>query len=112
MANKNYRRGVVIERKVKDELEIKGYTVLRTAGSHGIYDIIAVNEANPTEPVRCIQVKRVATLVGAKRIVAKYQFPPMQSGFQSYRQELWVWVDRKGWLHDLEANAIMGVDKA
>jgi hypothetical protein len=102
LPNKNYRRGVVIERKIKDYLEILGYTVIRSAGSHGVYDLIAVNENQPSEPVRCIQVKRAATLIGAKRIRLKHHFPTMQSGFQSYKQELWIWVDRKGWLHELE----------
>jgi hypothetical protein len=105
MPNKNYRRGVAIERKVKDYLEILGYTVIRAAGSHGSWDIIAVKEGT-TEPVRCIQVKRAATLIGAKRARLKHQFPNMESGFQPYQQELWVWVDRKGWLHDLESEGL------
>lgn len=102
MPNKNYRRGVAIERKVKDFLENIGYTVIRAAGSHGVYDIIAINTNTPTEPVRCIQVKRAPTVIGARRIKARHQFPPMQSGFQAYQQELWIWVDRKGWLHELD----------
>jgi hypothetical protein len=101
LPNKNYRKGVAIERKAKDLLEILGYTVIRAAGSHGPWDLIAVKEGS-TSPVRCIQVKSCPTLVGAKRLLAKYQRPNLPSGFQPYQHELWIWIDRKGWLHEIE----------
>ena len=39
--NKNYRNGRALEYKVIKELEGKGFTALRTAGSHGVADIVA-----------------------------------------------------------------------
>ena len=48
MVNKNYIAGRRFEYKVKKYYEDKGYTVLRTSGSHGFADLIAVrNGVNP-----------------------------------------------------------------
>ena len=48
MVNKNYIAGRRFEYKVKKYYENKGYTVLRTSGSHGFADLIAVrNGVNP-----------------------------------------------------------------
>ena len=38
----NYRRGSAFERKVKEMLELDGYYVVRSAGSHGVADLVAV----------------------------------------------------------------------
>ena len=40
--NKNYRRGRSKEYRIKKKYEKLGYTVLRTAGSHGFADLIAL----------------------------------------------------------------------
>ncbi len=42
MSNRNYVNGANFERKVKAELENAGYLCFRTAGSHGVADVIAV----------------------------------------------------------------------
>ena len=42
MPNKNYQKGIKKEYKIKKQFEMKGYTVLRTAGSHGFADLIAI----------------------------------------------------------------------
>ena len=49
----NYEKGRTAEYKAMLQLREDGYAVLRTAGSHGMYDVVAWN---PTE-VRFIQVK-------------------------------------------------------
>ena len=54
MTPTNYEKGRRAEYKAMHQLRDDGYTVLRTAGSHGIYDVVAWN---PDE-VRFIQVKR------------------------------------------------------
>ena len=55
MANKNYEKGVRKERKLKQELERAGWIVLRTAGSHGFADLIAMDKV--TRKIKFIQVK-------------------------------------------------------
>ena len=42
MSNNNYKRGAAFERRVMAMCEKAGYTTFRTAGSHGIADIIAI----------------------------------------------------------------------
>lgn len=37
-----YKKGVAFERRIKYWLEEKGYYVIRSAGSHGIFDLIAI----------------------------------------------------------------------
>jgi Holliday junction resolvase len=53
MANPNYNRGVRFEREVMKEWEAKGYAVLRTAGSHGAFDVIAYHPNRPVEFIQC-----------------------------------------------------------
>ena len=40
--NRNYVRGRAKEYRVKAKLEKEGWTVLRTAGSHGPFDLVAI----------------------------------------------------------------------
>lgn len=50
----NYARGRRIEYRVMRDLEDSGYTVYRTAGSHGHFDLIAYK---PGDVVRFYQIK-------------------------------------------------------
>ena len=40
----NYDRGSNFERRVKGYLEVKGWYVMRSAGSHGLVDLIALRQ--------------------------------------------------------------------
>lgn len=42
MPNKNYQNGRAKEYRIKKRFENAGYTVLRSAGSHGFADLVAV----------------------------------------------------------------------
>ena len=63
MTNRNYERGRRFEYKVKKYYENKGYTVLRTSGSHGFADLVAVKNSflswrqNKTKTIIFIQCK-------------------------------------------------------
>jgi len=96
--NKNYLTGRAYEYKAKKVLEEDGYTVIRAAGSHGLWDLIAVRG---TEPVRCIQIKRTKSPGGVKQLFGR--FKPQVNGDASthYVHELWVWY--KGQWHTLGA---------
>lgn len=54
----NYRAGVRAERRTQECLEAAGYTTMRTAGSHGAFDVIGVSATD----IVLVQVKR-----GSKR---------------------------------------------
>lgn len=95
MANTNYNRGVRWERKVKSIYEAKGYTVLRTAGSHGAFDLIAfkADDMEGGYVVRLIQCKvlKKPTKNQAKNMTAKFvSSPPLAKGLH-YCQMLEVW---------------------
>ena len=45
MVNKNYIRGVRLEREVQAIFKAAGYKALRTAGSHSPWDVVLVKES-------------------------------------------------------------------
>lgn len=92
MANANYQRGVRFERDIISETKSEGYETLRTAGSHGFADVIAINE----KLVRLIQgkvTKDAKPRIGAyKADIAKIlaiKCPP------NVTRELWIKLDRQ-----------------
>ena len=65
MTNPNYQRGVRFERERKKAWKESGHTVLRTAGSHGAFDLVAI----PLQlkwPVSLIQCKVLKTGTSAQ----------------------------------------------
>lgn len=46
-----YRRGMRLEYLARDELQRRGYTVVRSAGSPGPIDLIALNDYAPSGPL-------------------------------------------------------------
>lgn len=68
--NKNYVAGRRLEYEVMQAWREKGYSVARTAGSHGAYDVIAFD---PNRPVELIQVKRVTERSRAKRLLERFK---------------------------------------
>lgn len=53
MPNANYLRGRRFEWRVRDQLRKMGWTVLRTAGSKGPVDLVAVKAGSPVAFVQC-----------------------------------------------------------
>lgn len=45
MTNKNYQRGRAFEYRIKQKLEACGFIVLRTSGSHGFADLVALKDS-------------------------------------------------------------------
>lgn len=94
----NYKRGTEIEHKIKNMLEVKGWFVVRSAGSKGVLDLIAMNKKGE---IFCIQAKRTK----AKNIPwGKYsdEIKALEKFTEEYnnpklRVEFWVWKDRQGW---------------
>jgi len=89
MPNKNYQRGVRFERMIMEELS-PNYVTMRTTGSHGVADVIAINEYS----VRMIQAKTTAdfSLNGYTKelkIFSSLRFS------ENVQKELWIKMDRK-----------------
>lgn len=78
MGNKNYEKGVRKERKIKAQLEREGYTVLRTAGSHGFADLIAVRSDGKIRFIQCkpdnISKKKAMALMESYEILNDRKF--------------------------------------
>ena len=56
MPRSTYRKGARYEYYVKQKLEEKGYLVVRTAGSHGPFDLIAIDTQK--REILLVQVKK------------------------------------------------------
>ena len=67
MSMTNYQKGVRLEREVKELLEGAGYTVVRSAGSKGLFDLAAVDRAS----TRLIQVRKNRKLSPTEREAIK-----------------------------------------
>ena len=95
MPNKNYKRGVEKERLVIEQLEEVGYIAMRTAGSHGMFDVIATGPS-----VRFIQVKRIEK---GNNWTSEYnkEVEKMKELYKpdgSITYEYWIWEDYQGWI--------------
>lgn len=51
MKNKNYLRGVRLEREVQEIFRKAGYIALRTAGSHSPWDVVLVKESDKMKKI-------------------------------------------------------------
>jgi Holliday junction resolvase len=97
---RNAKRGIAIERRAQADLEAAGYIVLRSAGSHGVFDLAAVR----ADETKFIQIKstssRKATFGSVIRELATVPRPPCCS------VELWVWLKGQGWIgkHQIGVN--------
>jgi len=61
MKTSYYRRGYVLEKDMMEQLEEKGFYVIRSAGSHRLCDLIAIpNKAMMNNKPLCIQCKKTS----------------------------------------------------
>jgi len=72
MPNPNYVKGARQENAVRKILESQGYSVMRSAGSKGVFDLIAWN----AEEVRFIQVKYDAPIQPDLDKMSRVEVPP------------------------------------
>ena len=75
MPNPNYQAGRRFEYLRKRTWENRGFIVLRTAGSHGAYDLIAIAK-DGTPPIYLIQCKRTRSKSEAKRLMNSFKAHP------------------------------------
>ena len=75
-----YRKGSDFERFVKYQLEEEGYFVVRSAGSHGPADLVALKGGFPTMLVQC----KAGAITGPDRVsvaMLATEFPDCWVGF-------------------------------
>ncbi len=100
---KKYKTGTKYEYKAKKELEKEGYLVIRSAGSHSPFDLIALGALE----VIFIQIKKCKILKEAEKAIKNFK-KKMKKLDKLYDIEkavdkdinfsIWIWVERKGWI--------------
>lgn len=90
MPNANYKAGVRAEYRTMKMLDAKGYITLRTAGSHGAFDVIAIG---PHDTL-CIQVKRGRPAAISPLEEERLRELKVPEGV--YKQ-VWLWDHGKGY---------------
>lgn len=84
----NYAKGARLERELKEKLERDGYYVIRAAGSHGLFDLIAWN-------FRSVMLVQCKTRKPTKDELRQMYSIPSPNNFQMY----WaVRKNRKEWV--------------
>ena len=107
MPNRNYLRGRIKEWECQEILEKNGYSTIRASGSHGVFDVVAIDAIT----VRMIQCKREKD--SKKKIEDPDKAYPEDAQKiretkvpENVQRELWIWIDRVGWkkyrLHSAE----------
>ncbi len=91
MPNRNYLAGRRFEYRAMQELKECGYTVMRTAGSHGPFDIIAIHTQAP-HVVEMVQCKIVDTPAAASRMEKHFRKNPPFLVQSKFVQSLAMWV--------------------
>lgn len=86
----NYSRGRGFEYEAKHELEKRGFVVVRAAGSHSAFDLVAFN--CDLNRVLCIQCKRVAARRSwPKKAIIELERIAVPTGVEKQ-----LWVRRRG----------------
>jgi Holliday junction resolvase len=78
-----YRKGYILELKARDELKKNGYYVIRSSGSHGLFDLVAIKE----NEILFIQIKRQ---IKRKKIKEEEEIKNFKIP-ENCRKEIWIW---------------------
>lgn len=80
MPNRHYEKGKRKEYKIMNDLKTQGWIVLRTAGSHGFADLIAIHKL--TKVIKFIQCK-AGEFLDAERLQLLNELSWLNSGFRT-----------------------------
>lgn len=73
MPNKNYLKGVRLERKIVSDAKRRGCIAFRSAGSHSPIDVIIINpNKNSIKFIQCKSGKQATTKKEIKSLLKKY----------------------------------------
>ena len=97
--NLNYQAGRRLEYGRKKHWAKRGFEVIRTAGSHGSYDLIGLRS---NEVPLLVQCKRTASLSEAKRLLSRFKSDPPLVPSLKYRQLMEVQVKGSSEIHSEE----------
>lgn len=89
MPNVNYRAGRNFEYSVKKHYAKRNMLVMRSAGSHGIFDLSAWQDDKPPVGIQC---KRTESMAEAKALLNEFRSHPPLKPSKFYRQVMEVKV--------------------
>jgi Holliday junction resolvase len=89
LSNSNYLSGRRFEYERMKAWKKKGYATVRSAGSHGLWDLATVK---PNEPVNLIQCKVVNERSTGERMIEKFKANPFLPLSRTYHQYLEIKV--------------------
>lgn len=87
-----YKRGYIIERKCFEKLKQMGFNVYRSAGSHGLADLIAINKN--THEIWLIQVKKDEAPKNLEKL--KEKFTDLKSFDSQYNLKTFLFIKVEG----------------
>ncbi len=86
MVKNKYQKGAKEENAIKTFLEKKGYYVMRSAGSKGPFDLIAIDPIS--RKIRLLQVKKLKDFTDAEIKKAYKKMEHIQEGVYDLKKEL------------------------
>lgn len=111
MPNKNYLSGRAFEYRRKKFWSENGLTMLRTAGSHGVFDLIGFMPSGGVVGIQCKRVKKDAQAV---KLINTFQAnPPLEPGLFTQVIEVWSAESRQvmiGYVEPFEGQPDSGLD--
>jgi hypothetical protein len=87
--NKNYISGRRFEYKRRDAWVEKGYTVARTAGSKGPFDLLCFRSDYPSVFIQCKRTEKRST---AEKLIESFRTNPPLTPSKYFKQVMEVWV--------------------
>lgn len=96
--NKQYLRGTAKERELKIDLEEQGYSVVRSSGSHGAWDLCAIKD-NENLFIQCKRELNKGQTIKPENYKKDIdQLKKLATQDQLIRKVLlYIWLDRVGW---------------
>ena len=100
MVNVHYRRGVRVERIAQKEFEERGYLVVRSSGSHSLFDLVCIPMAGfgLSPDVLGLQLKCTAQFDKSSYKKDLETLRAFRSACPLLVACLWVWEDYSGWV--------------
>jgi Holliday junction resolvase len=95
MPSTNYRLGAELERSVAQRLRTKGWLVVRAAGSHGPFDLVALREARSPLLIQCKTDRRTLDAVtwhALFTLALSLDATPIIADRNGPRREATLWV--------------------
>lgn len=91
MPNVNYLRGRAFEYEIMKAWVATGHSVMRTAGSHGLFDLVAIRN----DGITLIQCKSVRSVAQAERLLRQWSLNPPLTPSSKFHQMMVVKVYRQ-----------------